>query len=70
MDGSTIITTGTVGHTLTFQFQYQFNGWYIGNNWRFIDYAWTPNQFWRYPANRWAFDIGLIIFLLLYVGHD
>ena len=38
------------------QFQYQFNGWSIGNNWRFIDYAWTPNQFWRYPANRWAFD--------------
>ena len=38
------------------QFQYQFNGWSIGNNWRYIDYAWTLNQFWRYPANRWAFD--------------
>lgn len=38
------------------QFQSQFNGWSIGNNWRFIDYAWSPNQFWRYPANRWAFD--------------
>ena len=38
------------------QFQSQFNGWSIGNNWRFNDYIWTTDQFWRYPANRWAYD--------------
>ena len=41
------------------------NGWFnnnnYGNSWAYFDffqynnYFWTPNQYWRYPANRWTF---------------
>ena len=41
------------------------NGWFTnnnyGNSWQYFEllqynnYTWNPNQFWRYPANRWAF---------------
>jgi hypothetical protein len=38
-----------------------FNNNNYGNSWAYFDffqynnYFWTPNQYWRYPANRWAF---------------
>ena len=38
-----------------------FNNNNYGNSWAYFDffqynnYFWTPNQYWRYPANRWTF---------------